>query len=64
MREQLDKIIDKLKHKKKYKKFGIDISNAIFCYGKTSDFTSQRYIIALAGELGRNLIEVPGMDSK
>ena len=60
MREQLEKIVDKHKNKKKYKKFGVDISNVIFCHGNVSLFSCDQYIEALAGELERNLIRLSG----
>ena len=64
MLEQLEKIIDKQKNKKKYKKFGVDISNVIFCHGNVSFFTCDKYIEVLAGELERNLIRLPGNELK
>ena len=64
MLEQLEKIIDKQKNKKKYKKFGVDIPSVIFCHGNVSMFTCDYYIEALAGELGRNLIRLPGKELK
>ena len=64
MLDQLEKIIDKQKNKMKYKKFGVDISNVIFCHGNVSLFTCNHYIEALAGELGRNLIRLSGKEIK
>lgn len=64
MLEQLEKIIDKQKNKKKYKKFGVDISNVIFCHGNVSMFACDKYIEVLAGELERNLIRLSGSELK
>ena len=60
MLDQLQKIVDKQKNSKKYKNFGVDISNVIFCHGNASMFTCNHYIEALAGELGQNLIRSSG----
>ena len=64
MLEQLEKIIDKQKNKKKYENFGVDISNVIFCHGAVSLFTCDKYIEVLAGELERNLIRLSGNELK
>ena len=64
MLEQLEKIIDKQKNKKKYENFGVDIPNVIFCRGAVSLFTCDKYIEVLAGELERNLIRLPGNELK